>query len=98
MEQRMIRECFMRKRPLPERIQNAPDLFLGLELYFIAFLELTTCRNSGWGATPIPSWCIDEFCARNGLDDEDSDEMHYQIRHMDQAFLKHIASKPPKSS
>ena len=90
----MIRESFLRKRPVPERIQNAPDLFLGLELYFAAFIELNTCRSTGWSAGPIPSWCIDEFCNRNDLEEEEEvEDMHYHMRMMDQAFLKYSARK-----
>jgi len=83
----------LRKKPLPERIQNAPDLLHGLELYFEAFLELNTCRPMGWGPAPIPSFYIDEFCRKHELDEEESEDMQYHIRLMDQAFLKHVARK-----
>jgi len=98
VEQRMIRECYARRKPLPERIQNAPDLFVGLELYFDAFVELNTCRSTGWGPGPIPSWCIDEFCVRNGICGEEAEDFHYLLRQMDGAFLKHMASKSKESS
>jgi len=92
-EQRIIKESYLRKRPLPERIANAPDLFLGLELVFNAFTELNTCRNTGWSAGPIPSWCIDEHADRAGLGEEEAEDLHYHIRMMDQAFLKYSARK-----
>lgn len=94
----MIRECYIRNKPLPERIQNAPDLFLGLELCFQAFVELNTCRSTGWTAGPIPSWCIDEYCVRNELDEEDAEDLHYHVRMMDQAFLKYAARKSKESA
>ena len=97
-EQRIIRQCYLRKRPLPERIQNAPDLFVGLELYFQAFTELNTCRSTGWSAGPIPSWCIDELCARAELTEDESEDMCYHIRTMDQAFLKHMSTKSKESA
>jgi len=93
VEQRMIRECYARKKALPERIQNAPNLFMGLELYFQAFVELNTNRNTGWSAGPIPSWCIAEYAERLELTEEEEEDLHYHIRMMDQAFLAHVARK-----
>jgi len=94
----MIADCYRRKRPLPERIQNAPDLLTGLELYFDAFIELNTCRQQGWGPGPIPWWCIQEHADFLGLTDEESEDLRYHIRMMDEAFLKHIARKNEKSA
>lgn len=94
----MIRESFIRKRPLPERIQNAPDLLVGLELYFNAFVELNTCRSTGWSAGPIPSWCIEEFCDRLELDEEETEDVHYHVRNMDAAFLKYSSRKNKDSA
>jgi len=98
MEQRMIQECFRRKRPLPERIQNAPNLLMGLELHFDAFIELNTCRSTGWSPGPIPSWSIDEYCFRLELTEDEAEDLHYHIRMMDQAFLQHIAEKNKDST
>lgn len=89
----MIRECYLRKRALPERIQNAPDLFIGLELYFQAFTELNTCRSTGWSVGPIPSWCIDEFADRLNLTCDETEDLHYHIRTMDKAFLDYMSRK-----
>jgi len=97
-ERTIIRQCFVRRRPLPDRIQNAPDLHMGLELYFGAFMELNTCRSTGWSAGPIPAWCIDEFCSRNELDSDEAEDMHYLIRQMDQEFLKYMERKSKNSS
>jgi hypothetical protein len=66
---------------------------MGLELYFHAFVELNTCRSTGWSAGPIPSWCIAEYVERLGLTDDGSEDMHYHIRKMDEEFLKYNARK-----
>ena len=92
-EQRIIRECYARKKALPERIQNAPNLLMGLELYFQAFVELNTSRSTGWSAGPIPSWCISEYADRLELSEEETEDLHYHIRMMDQEFLKYTARK-----
>lgn len=93
VEQRMIQECYRRKKALPERIQDAPDLLLGLELYFNAFIELNTCRSTGWSAGPIPSWSVGEYADRLDLNEDETEDLHYHMRMMDQAFLKHMARK-----
>lgn len=93
VEQRMIRECYLRRKALPERIQNAPDLFVGLELYFGAFTELNTCRSTGWSAGPIPSWAIDDYADRLDLSEEEAEDLHYHIRMMDKAFLDYMSRK-----
>jgi hypothetical protein len=92
-EQRIIRQCYARKKALPERIQNAPNLFTGLELFFQAFVELNTNRNTGWSAGPIPGWCIDDYADRLELTKEEAEDLTYHIRMMDQAFLKYSARK-----
>jgi hypothetical protein len=93
VEKRMIQQCYLRRRELPDRIKNAPDLFMGLELTFNAFLELNTTRSTGWSAGPIPSWCIAEFVNRVELSEEEGEDLHYLIRLMDQEFLKYVSRK-----
>jgi hypothetical protein len=97
-EQRIIRQCYARRKALPDRIENAPDLFIGLELYFNAFIELNTCRVSGWSAGPIPSWCIAEYADRLGLTEEEAEDLFYHIRMMDQEFLKYSDRKNKEKS
>jgi hypothetical protein len=71
---------------------------MGLELYFTAFTELNTNRSTGWSAGPIPGWCIAEYSDRLDLTIEEAEDMHYQIRMMDEAFLKYSARKNKESS
>ena len=97
-EQRIIHDCYRRKRPLPERIANAPDLFTGLELIFDAFIELNTTRQSGWGPGPIPSNAILDHCFYLGLNDDETVDMIYFIRKMDQAFLTYMTRKNKDSA
>lgn len=97
-EQRIIRECYRRHKPLPDRIENAPDLLLGLELYFEAFVELNTCRSTGWSAGPIPAWCVAEYSSRIGLSGEEAEDLHYHVRAMDSEFLKHVERQSRKKA
>ena len=43
------------------------------------------------GEGPIPWGAIDQWCTSLGLDDEDRDDVHYLVRQIDNAFLKHKA-------
>lgn len=74
-------------RPLPERIQNAPQLHLGLQLYYDAFFELNTCRTVGMGLGPIPWTAVIDYARAFEFDDEQTDSLIYFVREMDAAFL-----------
>lgn len=94
LEARILKECYAwRNRPVPEQIKNAPDLWLGLEFYFRAFIDLNTCRVSGWSPGPIPWADIQAYAETHELNEEETDTLHYHIAHMDGAFLKKIDSK-----
>lgn len=87
----------MRDRlPLPARIQNAPELQLGLELYFLAFFELSSCRPIGMDEGPIPWIAIWDYCERLGIEGDQRDDMFYHIRSMDNAYFQYKSSKRPK--
>lgn len=79
--------------PLPQKIQNAPELQLGLGLYFGAFFDLNSCRQNGMGVGQIPWTAVQDYCEHLGLSDEQTADMHSHIRDMDQAFLKYCDSK-----
>lgn len=78
----------MRERlPLPARIQNAPSLELGLELYYGAFLDLHTCRPLGLDEGPIRWIDIHDYADRLELSEDQRDDLHYHVRAMDNAYL-----------
>jgi len=93
MEARILRECYAWKKKVPDRIQNAPDLLLGLESYFQAFIDLTTCRSSGWSPGPIPWMDVEAYAMANDMDEEEADTLHYHMSKMDNAYLKRIEQK-----
>ena len=87
----------MRERlPLPERIANAPQLQLGLELYYDAFWELGSCRVSGWSAGPIPWVAINDYAEAFEFDEEQREALTYYTRRLDQAYLMFHAPKETK--
>lgn len=80
--------------PLPERIKNAPELLLGLELYYRAFLDLTSCRGNGYGTEgPIPWTATHEWANAHNLSGEQREDLFYFIPHMDEVYLKFKAKK-----
>lgn len=88
-ERKIITDCYREGMPLPAKIRNAPELQIGLELYFDAFFELSTCRQVGFGLSPIPWSAIREYALTYGLDDVQTEDLTHHIRTMDEAFLKH---------
>ncbi len=79
--------------PLPQRIQDAPELWLGLDLYYGAFLDLNSCRPSGWGICPIPWTAIADYTEAYGITGEQRDDLFYFVRAMDTAFMKYQESR-----
>lgn len=80
---------------MPEKIQNAPSLMPGLELYYLGFLDLMESRIAGMGVSPIWWNVIQAYCEANGLDEFQTFAMHYHIKNMDRAFIKHQNKKTP---
>lgn len=74
-------------------IANAPDLLPGLEMYYEAFVELSTCRDHGLGAGPIPWTAIDRYAERNGFEGEGYEYLLRMVRALDDAFLAHTRKK-----
>lgn len=79
--------------PIPDRIKNAPDLFLGNELYIDAFFHLNTSRNSTFDIAPITWFNIQEYCQLRGLDEETTEDMHFLIPRMDTEYISWVRSK-----
>lgn len=86
--------CARERQPLPARIANAPELCLGLEFFYVAFLDLTSCRNSGEG--PISWLAIDEYAKRRKLTEEQKEDLLYHVPKMDKVFLDFRSDKHKK--
>lgn len=80
--------------PLPDDVENAPGLLLGLELYWYAFSDLHTCRAYGWdGPLPIPWDTVAEYAVVHELDEEQSDRLWYFVDKMDREFMRFARRK-----
>lgn len=97
VERRIIKQCLRERSPYPDRIAGAPSLNLGLELYFDAFWDLSSCRGAGWSVMPIPWGVVRDYATTFELDEAQQEDLFYLIRVMDNAFLEHH-DKGKKSS
>jgi hypothetical protein len=93
IEQRIIRQCFRERSPLPDKIANAPKMRLGLELYYGSFWDLSSCRVTGWSLGPIPWTAIHDYARAYGFDEEQTDDLIYYVRELDIAYLQYEHKK-----
>lgn len=76
--------------PIPEHIQNAPELKIGLGLYMQAFFDLDTTRHD---SGPISWLAVREYAAHYGLDAEQEEALFYHIRELDKSHLERLKKK-----
>ena len=104
-EKTIIEQCIRERRPLPDAIANAPELKFGLELFYMAFMDLTSCRSIGYGAGPIPWSAIQTWCAAYDIQGEQREDLFYHVERLDKSYLdwsvkkqKAVtqSTKPPK--
>ena len=93
VEKLIIDQCMREGIPLPERIENAPQLTPGLELFFVAFLELSDDRNSGMSMGRIPWSVVRQWANAYELDYQQTEELHFQISRMDFKYIEYQTSK-----
>ena len=77
------------RQPLPEPIQNAPEIPLGLGMFYAAFQELSSERTEG----PIPGTAIRSYCRDEEITGELADDLFYHVRNLDNALLEFRAKK-----
>lgn len=92
-EQSIIAQCVRQRRPLPNAIANAPELQLGLELFFGAFMDLTSERHVGFGEGPIPWRAVREWCNEHEVLGLQRDDVQYHVNKLDTVYLEHRARK-----
>lgn len=66
---------------------------MGLEMYYEAFTELSTCRNAGMSVGPIPWTAIDRYGQRYGFQGDGFDYLVRMVRALDDTFLAHSRKK-----
>lgn len=81
-------------RPLPDRIQNAPSLWPGLELYYTAFMDLMSTRQIGFSGIGPIGWDKIQLYAREcGMDADQTEALHNHIQAMDSHYMAYYNKK-----
>lgn len=75
--------------PIPEKIKNAPELRMGLELYLGAFLDLDQDRPVGFGFPPIPWGTVFDYCERLDIVGEQREDLLYHVKALDRVYRQH---------
>lgn len=71
-----------------------PETQEWLDYYWRAFLDLSTTRQIGMGAGPIPWTAINEWAARHGVTDiDDFEDLAFIVQRLDGEHLRLIAPK-----
>lgn len=68
-EEKIRRSAESQGLPLPDWIKNKPELAMGLEFYYMAFMELCSCRAIGMGEGPIPWIAMVQYAMVHGIDE-----------------------------
>lgn len=95
VEQQIIKQALARGEPLPKKIRDAPELTMGLELYFIGYSELSSSRGM---SDAIPWEAIMAWCQYNLLDEEQTDAMLFHCMKMDIARADFMEKKQKAAS
>lgn len=69
----------------------------GLGLYLRAWMDLDSSRQFGLSIGPIPWAAVEQYCRANDYDEEMSEDVHYLVRSMDDAYLESKSKKTPKT-
>lgn len=93
-EKTIIKQANQQRKAIPDKIANAPSVGFGLELYWEAFLLLSSERVSE-GA--IPWRAMKDYALEIGIDDvDDRQDFYFIIREMDLKFVSITAKKRTK--
>jgi hypothetical protein len=96
IERNIAQQAYRSGEPMPDRIANAPELDLGLEVYLQAFFDLDSERSHGMGLMPIPFTAVLQYARLYDFDEEQTEDLLYFIRRMDNANLARLDKKANK--
>ena len=74
---------------LPASVENAEAIGDGLELYWTAYAELTTCRPQSYGGCPpIPWTAVATYAQFHRFDYDQFNDLVYFVRQLDDTYAK----------
>jgi hypothetical protein len=87
-EKWILEQARKMRQPIPARFLTAPELYAGLGLYHMAFMDLTTCRQISQGVMGPISWqSIQNYCNEYDIHGEQREDMFYFVQKLDEAYL-----------
>lgn len=89
----IISQALRAGRKIPDRILNAPELKPGLSLYLQAFFDLDSERPIGFTSGKIPFRAVLVYADFYEFDREQTEDLLYFVRNMDDTYLKWLAKK-----
>lgn len=92
-EQAIAKQAMRAGQPIPDRIANAPELELGLQLYLQAFFDLDSERSHAMGITAIPWTRMKDYADAYEFDEEQREDMFFFVRKLDSEHMKRLAKK-----
>lgn len=92
-EKQLAQQAYRSGEPIPDRIQNAPQLFSGLGLYYDAFFDLDTTRNHQMQFSRISWLSIREYGEAHDFNAQQLAFLLYCIPRMDQALREFLDKK-----
>lgn len=96
IERNIARQAIRAGEPIPERIQNAPVLTEGLQLYLDAFFDLDSERSHAVGITPIPWTSIRSYAEAYDFDEDQTEDCFFFVKRMDAENMKRLERKRGK--
>lgn len=98
VEKVMIQHALRSGQPLPDKIENKPELKLGSYFYLQAFLDLDSERINGMDIGQIPHSKIRDYAKWAGANEEIEYCLLHHIRVMDADHIKKMKAKQDKES
>lgn len=79
---------------LPEKIQNAPEILPGLEIFYEAFMDLASSRgHTAAGPAPIPFSEISAWAMRYEIEGDTFELLLHFIRRLDGVYLEFVSKQ-----
>lgn len=89
-EKWILEQARKTRQPIPEEFATAPDLYAGLDIFYLAFMDLTSCRELGHGTVGPISWQVVQlYCNEYEILGEQREDMFYFLLKMDEAYLEY---------
>ena len=83
--------------PFPAALLEGAELPDELRLFYLVFLDLTSCRTLGYAQGPIPWLAIHYYCDAHDIDGEQREEVFFHVSRLDKEYLDWSAKKTKES-